>query len=133
MGIGRAVFASQAPRALGALGACVFPCMFLLLPTLVLMEIPFVDQKYGMSDLLNIPWQPNSSQELYYSILMIPLLVYMPGDGAVMTIASYDKLSHNPIIISVACLCAKWFVAYMLLHIIYLAEGMAPDRQCELH
>ncbi|KAL8426917.1 hypothetical protein Efla_006001 [Eimeria flavescens] len=121
---------TQAPRVVGAVGACVFPCLLALLPCLVVLELVGDGQEYGVGDLYRLPWRevlpPN---ELYFCILVLPLLVYMPGDGAIITVASYDKQTHNPLIISSACLATKWFVALMLLNVMYYAEGLSVDRQ----
>lgn len=103
--------------------------MFVLLPALVLMEITSHDQKYNAMDILKMPSRILTLDEAYFWMLMLPLLVYMPGDAAILTLASYDKPSHNPIVIGVSCFAAKWFVAYLFLHIIYYAEGLAPDPQ----
>lgn len=106
--------------------------MFLLLPALVLMELTSDDQKHSLLDIFKIPSQDMSSQESYFCVIMLPLLVYMPGDAAVLTMASYNKQSHNPLITSFMCLVAKWFVAYMFLHILFFAEGLASDQRCKL-
>lgn len=124
-------FLAQAPRTLGTLGACVFPCMFILLPSLVLMEMTADDQKYNMTDIFKLPSPVASLGEKYFCVVMLPLLLYMPGDGVVLTVASYDKLSHNPVLISVVCLTAKWLVAYMLFYLLFYAEGLAFDPQCK--
>ncbi|KAL8274768.1 hypothetical protein Esti_001317 [Eimeria stiedai] len=117
----------QAPRVVGTVGACVLPCLFLLLPSLVIFELVGGNQKYGVGDLFGLPWGPMRPNDIYFCIIVLPLLIYMPGDGAVMTLASYDKTSHNPILISCSCFAAKWFVACMLLSVMYYAEGLAAN------
>lgn len=103
--------------------------MFILLPSLVLMEMTAEDQKYNMTDIFKLPPPSASFRDKYFCVAMLPLLLYMPGDGVVLTVASYDKLAHNPVIISVACLAAKWLVAYMLFYLLFYAEGLAFDPQ----
>ena len=105
--------------------------MFILLPSLVLMEVASDAQKYSLMDIFKVPNQQMPFQEIYFCIVMMPVLVYLPGDAVVLTVASYDKQSHNPVVISAVCLVAKWLVAYMFMNLLFYAEGLAPDPQCE--
>ncbi|OEH78630.1 hypothetical protein cyc_04172 [Cyclospora cayetanensis] len=120
---------TQAPRTLGAVGACAFPCIFILLPALVVLEVSAEGQKHSLLDIFMLPNKTLPFEDVYYVVIMLPLLVYMPGDAAVLTVASYDKQSHNPIIISFLCFFAKWLVAYMSLYLLFFAEGLSPDPQ----
>lgn len=117
---------------LAAVGACVFPCIFILLPALALMEMTSAEQKKHLTDIFKVLSHEMPLQEEYFCLLMLPLLLYMPGDGAALTVASFDKPSHNPVLIGFVCLTSKWLVAYMLFYLLFYAEGLSSDPQCEM-
>ncbi|CDJ42857.1 hypothetical protein, conserved [Eimeria tenella] len=93
------------------------------------MEMTSAEQKKHLTDIFKVLSHEMPLQEEYFCLLMLPLLLYMPGDGAALTVASFDKPSHNPVLIGFVCLTSKWLVAYMLFYLLFYAEGLSSDPQ----
>lgn len=114
---------------IGAMATNFVPLILIVVPAFFFLSLNSREQRYSVTDIFSLPPSPSLSGDLLSLVLLVPLMVYMPGDGVFLTLASYNARRHSAVVTAVAAFVAKWLVAFALLAIVVLAEGLAPNAQ----